>query len=418
MNPIETHPPIAANRPDRRAFLLGGAAAATALTLPRVTFAAATSSAVDSLVLVFLRGGMDALSFCSPYADPNLQSARPGIAMPGPGLPNGVLYLDSFFGLHPQAAPLMAAYQSGQLLIVHASGSPASSRSHFEAQNRMESGASSQPGLGLSTGWVARHLAVQSGAGVLRGMGTSDTLTRALTGSTGVLPIRQPGQFRMPGATGTAYARRVALDGMYQQASAELASAGRDTFATIDLLGSIDFQNYAPSGGASYPATPFGAQFQDTAALLKANVGVRCVEIDLHGWDHHTNLGAIGGSFAALTSELAQTLAAFRTDMGGAFGGVDVVVMTEFGRRVAPNGNLGLDHGRGGCMILMGGGVAGGRVLTQWPGLAPSQLHDGDLAITIDYRDVLGEMLVRRFGCTNLPDVFPGYTPQFRGVAL
>lgn len=201
---------------------------------------------------------------------------------------------------------------------------------------------------------------------------------------------------------------------MYRDATQAYADASQDTFGTIDVLWSIDFQTYVPAGGAAYPATTFGRQFRDTAALLKASVGVRCVEIDMHGWDHHTNLGAVGGSFAALTQHLALTLAAFRLDTGVNLTGVNVIVMTEFGRRLRPNANQGLDHGRGGCMLLLGGAVSGGRVLTLWPGLAPQNLHDGDLAITIDYRDVLAEMLVRRFGCTNLAEVFPGFTPQFR----
>jgi len=222
----------------------------------------------------------------------------------------------------------------------------------------------------------------------------------------------------MPGSLATSSARRQTLDRMYRDAVSAYADAAQDTFGTIDVLSSVDFQNYVPAGGAVYPATTFGRQFRETAALLKASVGVLCVEIDMHGWDHHTNLGAVGGSFAALTQQLALTLAAFRLDMGVALPGVNVIVMSEFGRRLRPNANQGLDHGRGGCMLLLGGGVAGGRVLTEWPGLAPSNLHDGDLAITIDYRDVLSEMLVRRFGCTNIAEVFPGYTPQFRGVTI
>ncbi|MBL8860853.1 MAG: DUF1501 domain-containing protein [Planctomycetes bacterium] len=401
---------------DRRSFLVGAGAVAGALALPRVTLSSSMPPGTDALVLVFLRGGMDGLSLCSPFADPHLDSARPGLAMPRPGQPNGVLYLTGFFGLHPAAAPLLPAYQSGKLLFVHACGSPESTRSHFEAQARMESGAPGSGGFGLPTGWLARHLAAQGG--LLRGLFAGDALTRGLTGSAGVLPIRDPAGFRMPGDPASVAARRQVLQAAYRFSGPELAAAADDTFATIDLLGTVDFAGYVPSGGAVYPATPFGSHLKDTAALLKANLGVRAVEIDLHGWDHHTDLGAIGGSFAALTGELAQALAAFRTDLGGGMNGVNVIVMTEFGRRVMPNANQGLDHGRGTCMLLLGGGVSGGRVLTSWPGLAPSQLHDGDLAITIDYRDVLAELLVRRMGCTNVSEVFPGYTPVFRGVTL
>jgi len=408
---------LVSNGFDRRSFLVGAGAVAAASSLPRVAFGSPPPLGTDALVLVFLRGGMDGISLCSPFADPHLASARPGLAMPNPGQPNGVHYLTSFFGLHPAAAPLLPAFQSGKLLFVHATGSPESSRSHFEAQNRMES-AWTGPGIGLTSGWVARHLAAQTGAGVLRGMGTGDTLTRGLIGSRGVLPIRDPSEFRMPGSLATSSARRQALERMYRDAAPAYADASEDTFGTIDVLSSIDFQSYVPAGGAVYPATPFGRQFQSTAALLKASVGVRCIEIDMHGWDHHTNLGAVGGSFAALTQQLALTLAAFRLDMGVNLSGVDVIVMSEFGRRLRPNANQGLDHGRGGCMLLLGGGIAGGRVLTQWPGLAPANLHDGDLAITIDYRDVLAEMLVRRFGCTNIAEVFPGFTPLFRGVTI
>jgi uncharacterized protein (DUF1501 family) len=412
----------------RRQFLVRtgmmAAAAATATSaLPRVALGAPPGQARDVLVVMFMRGGMDGLSLCVPYGDAELYNRRPTLAIRPPGQTDGAIDLDGFFGLAPSAQPLLAAYQAGDLAFVHASGSPDPTRSHFEAQKFMEAGAPNQAANLPASGWLARHLQTSPpmSSGPLRAISVDYLMTRSLTDGPAALPIPDLSGFVMPGDAATAARRRRALLRMYVPPSTaqatSLGAAALDTVQTIDLLGSIDFAHYVPSNGASYPQTSFGNKARSAAALIKAHAGVECIEIDLEGWDMHTNLGPLQGAMANHVDHLARTLAAFYADMGNGMRNVTVVVMSEFGRRAAQNGNFGADHGHGNCMIVLGGGIHGGQVLCQWPGLAPAQLDNGDLAITIDYRDILGEILARRLHSSNVATVFPSYTPVFRGIA-
>ena len=218
----------------------------------------------------------------------------------------------------------------------------------------------------------------------------------------------------------TAAARRNVLTTMYQSEPAPLGPAALDTFATMDLLATIDFDNYVPFGGAAYPATAFGDALKSTAALIKAGIGIEAMEIDLGGWDLHSALGPITGTMATKMDELTRALAAFHTDLddpSSTLGRTTLVAMSEFGRRANENASAGADHGHGNCMIVMGGHVNGGQVIANWPGLALGNLDNGDLAITVDYRDILAEILEDRMGCTSLGTVFPSYTiGPYQGV--
>lgn len=405
-----------------RTGLMAAAAATVTTALPRVALGSTTGHARDVLVVMFMRGGMDGLSLCVPYGDAELYNRRPTLAIRPPGQTNGATNLDGFFGLAPAALPLLLPYQAGDLAFVHASGSTDPTRSHFDAQKFMEAGAPNQPNNLPPTGWIARHLQSSQpmSSGLLRGVSADYLMARSLAYAPATLPIPDLSGFVMPGDPATAARRRRTLRQMYSPDLASpvagLKNAALDTFKTIDLLGAIDFAHYVPSNGASYPQTPFGNKARSAAALIKANAGVECIEIDLEGWDMHTNLGPISGAMASHVDQLARTLAAFYDDMGSLMRHVTVVVMSEFGRRAAENGNLGTDHGHGNCMIVMGGAIHGGQVLRQWPGLAPSQLDNGDLAITIDYRDILSEIIDRRLHNTNLATVFPNYTPVYRGI--
>ena len=401
----------------RRSFLGGAALATTPALLPRMSFARSAAQA-DTLVSIFLRGAMDGLTLCVPYGDSDLYVARPTLAIAPPGQPNGAIDLDGFFGLAPAAAPLLGAFQSGDLLFVHASGSPDPSRSHFDAQRFMETGTPLQPTTSVNTGWLGRYLQGASplAGGQFRAMGVGARLPRTLNGAPGTLPISDPSNFLFPGEALTAAQRRLAIEEMYAPAAEPLASAADNTLASIDILATIDFAGYQPENGAQYPATTFGTQLRNTAAAIKAGVGLEAVHLDLGGWDHHSAMGPLNGSLANLLDELTSALGAFYLDMQLYWGRLVLVCMTEFGRRIRENGSAGADHGHGGCMLVMGGHIAGGQVYTNpWPGLDTSS-GSGDLEVTTDYRDILAEILAERLGATNLGEVFPNYTPVFRGL--
>jgi uncharacterized protein (DUF1501 family) len=281
-------------------------------------------------------------------------------------------------------------------------------------QNWMEFGVTGATSGGVSTGWVGRYLQTitPAGSGLLRGIGIGSSLPKTLAGGPKCIPVPDPEAFVLPGAAGTAAARRAALTAMYQGEPAPLGPAAIDTFGTIDLLGTIDFENYAPFGGAAYPATSFGGAMKSAAALIKANIGIEAIEIDLGGWDLHSALGPTNGIMATKMDELSRALAAFHADLddpASTLGRVTLVAMSEFGRRAGENASAGADHGHGNCLIVMGGNVNGGQVIASWPGLATNDLDHGDLAITVDYRDVLAEILQDRMACTSLGAVFPSY---------
>lgn len=407
---------------DRRRFLgssaLGAAATLTAPAwLPRVTLAGTRGTARDTLVVVFLRGGMDGLTVCAPTGDANYAGLRPTIGIAPPSGTNGVVALDALFSLPAAGAALNAQYLNGTLAFVHATGLSDLSRSHFDKQKWMEFGVTGASSAGVTSGWLGRYLQTIApiGSGLLRGLAVENTVPRSLAGGPACTAVPDPANFAMPGSAATAAARRAALDSMYSDEPFPLGPSALNAFATIDLLATIDFDNYVPSNGAVYPTTSFGAKLKAAAAILKANLGVEAIEADLGGWDHHNQQGPTGnGTMATLLGELAAALAAFEADLSDASGALDrttLVCMSEFGRRARENASAGTDHGYGGLMLVMGGHVNGGQVITNWPTLAPAALLDGDLAITIDYRDVLAEVLADRMSATNLAAVFPSYTP-------
>jgi len=318
-------------------------------------------------------------------------------------------------------APLMPAFQSGHLAIVDATGLSDPSRSHFDMQRWLESGITGAMAGGIATGWVGRYLQTiaPAGSGLMRGLAIENAPTRTLAGGPACVAVPDPSNFTMPGQANTAALRRAALTTMHATEPFPLGPAALDSFATMDLLATIDFDNYVPANGAVYPNTPFGTKLKSAAALIKANIGVEAIQADLGGWDHHNQLGPIQGTMATLMDTLSRALAAFELDLSDGAQTLDrvtLVCMSEFGRRANENGSGGADHGHGNCMLVMGGNVLGGQVVTNWPTLAPASLDHGDLAITIDIRDVLAEVLADRMACTDLASVFPGYAPVFRNV--
>ncbi len=405
-------------RPSRRELLRASGVAVAGVGLPDV---AVEKRGRDTLVLVFLRGGMDGLTTVAPWGDPDLYTQRPTLAIQPPGAPQGAVDLDGFFGLAPAAAPLLAPFLAGDLAFVHAVGSTDPTRSHFEAYRRMEYGFPNQAWPTAVSGWLARHLhtvePLDAGA-PLRALVTSPAMSKTLATAPRALPVEFPALFRFPGDPASAPLRAATLQGMHAMTAGPLAAPGATIFDAFGLLESIDFAGYQPANGALYPDHEFGQRMRDVACLIKADAGVEAVHVPFEGWDHHGAMGPLVGKLAFALDKLARSLEAFWLDLQAELGRVTVVVQTEFGRRVAENASLGTDHGHGGLMMILGGHVLGGRVVTDWPGLAPASQDDGDLAITIDYRDVLLEVLQKRLGGADAAAVFPGHAPTDHGLLV
>ena len=416
------------NSLSRRGFV-GAAAtfmAATSLPawLPKVVLAQSATSR-DIIVSVFLRGGADGLSMVYPFTDTNYYAGRPSIAIPRPdsSLANRGVALNGQFAISAAMSALVPAFQAGNLLVVHGAGLVYNTRSHFDAQKFIEVGKAQDPNL--VTGWLGRHLATSTpmrSNAPLRALGLSQGLPRTLVGAPLTLPIPLPANVSLGGSTATRAERSAWLRSDYVEMESSIGTPALDALNTISLLNAIDFNGYRPAGGAVYPNTGFGRGMRSAAALIKADIGIEAIQLDIGGWDTHSAQAPLAGSMSRTMADLANTLAAFHADAltGGVKYNVTVVVISEFGRNVRENGSQGTDHGRGSCMFVMGPGIAGGRVLTNnWVPLARENLESGqDLKVTIDHRDVLAEIVSRRLGNTNLGVVFPSYVPTVRGVTL
>ncbi|HTV59305.1 MAG TPA: DUF1501 domain-containing protein [Verrucomicrobiae bacterium] len=408
----------------RRYFIKSGGIAMLGMASFPAFLQRAMASSVNpgkkKMVVLFQRGAMDGLNVVVPFGEPNYYSLRPSIAIPAPSRGSSVaaLDLDGFFGLHPSLQPIFPLYQSRQLAIVHAVGSPDPSRSHFDAQDFMESGT---PGVkSTDDGWLNRALqaAPDQDPSPFRAVAFSPYLPLTLQGAAPSIAIPDLKQFKMYGPPQTVEG---GFEAMYAQTVDQaLHGVGSETFEAVDQLKKINPAEYQPENGAQYPKGRFGQNLMEIAELFKADVGLEVAFLDSGGWDNHVNEGGVQGQLANLLRDLAEGLAAFHLDMGDRMDDVVFVSMSEFGRTARENGNRGTDHGHANCMFVMGGGVNGGRVFSRWPGLDNAQLHDGrDLAVTTDYRSVLGEILARHMREPSLAATFPGFANdarQFLGV--
>jgi uncharacterized protein (DUF1501 family) len=366
------------------------------------------------LVVLFQRGAADGLNIVVPFAEPNYYHMRPTIAIPAPrrGAADTAVDLDGFFALHPGLAALSPLFQKNQLAIVHAAGSPDPTRSHFDAQDYMESGT---PGVkATEDGWLDRAIGTvpEENASPFRAVAMGPNLPRMLQGSTGAIAIPDLRQFKVqPQSAAMANVAEGGFEAMYSQSvDHALHGTGAETFEAIDMLRKIDTTKYPAENGADYPKSPIGQRLQQIGVMLKANIGVEVLFLDCGGWDNHVNEGGAQGQLANLLKDLGQSLAAFHQDMGDRMAEIVVVTMSEFGRTAKENGNRGTDHGHANCMFIMGGDVKGGRVYGKWPGLADHQLNEGrDLALTTDFRSVVGEILTKHLGVKDLAPVFPGF---------
>lgn len=393
--------------------------------MPRLAFAQSPAHIRgDVLVIIFLRGGIDGLSAVVPFGDGrHYYDARPTLAVREPGSGAGAaLDLDGFFGFHPVMAPLHELYQGQALAVVHATGLTDSTRSHFDAMQFMEYGTPGDKATG--TGWIGRHLEATAARNdsPFRAVGMGAMLQDSLRGGVIPLSLRSIADFHLRGRQDELHRAQQALAQLYQAQAPQdaLGEQARLVFETVEMLHSISANGYQPANGATYPDDNdgFGMALRQVAQLIKADVGLEVACIDLGGWDTHERQGTHGGFFQHQLNTLARGLHAFYTDLHAYMPGITVVTMSEFGRRVAENASAGTDHGHGNFMLLMGGGVQGGRVYANWPTLAPHALNEGDLAITTDYRDVLAEVLTHRLHNPAIDRVFPGLTHTPPGIVL
>jgi uncharacterized protein (DUF1501 family) len=376
--------------------------------------ASTPSNGKKQLVVLFQRGAADGLNIVVPFAEPNYYRMRPTIAIPAPrrGAEDAVMDLDGFFGLHPGLASLAPLFQKNQLAIVHAAGSPDPTRSHFDAQDYMESGT---PGVkATEDGWLDRAIGTvpEENASPFRAVAMGPNLPRMLQGSTGAIAIPDLRQFKVqPQSAAMASVAQGGFEAMYAQTvDHALHGTGAETFEAIDMLRKIDTTKYPPENGADYPKSAVGQRLQQIGVMIKAKIGAEVLFLDCGGWDNHVNEGGAQGQLANLLKDLGQSLAAFHQDMGDRMADIVVVTMSEFGRTAKENGNRGTDHGHANCMFVMGGDVKGGRVYGKWPGLNEHQLNEGrDLALTTDFRSVVGEILTAHLGVKELGPVFPGF---------
>jgi len=374
--------------------------------------AAAVASRGKTLIVIFQRGAADGLNIVVPHGEKGYYSLRPTIAIPRPkkGDEQAALDLDGTFGFHPVLQPFKQLYDEKLLAVVHAAGSPDSTRSHFDAQDFMESGT---PGLkSTADGWLNRYLqsAPVEKPSAFRGVSLTSQLPRILQGSAPALAIPNVSRF---GIEAGRYTETVqgGLESLYAASGDNLlAPTAKETFEAVELLKRVNPAQYSPANGANYPPGPFGQTMLQVAQLIKSNIGVEIVFVEVGGWDHHVNEGGAQGQLANLLRQFGGGVAALVRDLGDRMADTVIVTLSEFGRTAVENGNRGTDHGHANALFVLGGPVAGGRMYGQWPGLDRGQLFEGrDLALTTDFRDVLGEVLVHHLGAADLKSIFPRY---------
>jgi uncharacterized protein (DUF1501 family) len=410
----------------RRVFLKSSGLALVSFGAVPAVFARAALAADGArrrktVVVVFQRGACDGLNVVVPYGEASYRALRPTIALPSPkgGGRDAALDLDGFFGLHPALEPVLPFWRDGSLAAVHAVGSPDATRSHFDAQDFMESGT---PGRkATEDGWMNRCLQANPDgqATPFRAVAMTPNLPRSLAGRAPAVALPSIRGFDLRASAGAAVAR--GFEDMYAGAVQDtLHGTGQETFDAVQFLKKTDPSRYIPAPGALYPRGGYGESLRQVAQLLRADVGLELAFTEIGGWDHHAAEGAVQGQLAGRLRELGAALAAFHKDLGSRMEDVVVVTLTEFGRTVRENGNRGTDHGHASVSFVLGGPVSGGKVHGRWPGLRSEQLYEGrDLAVTTDFRDLLGEVVARHLGVRDLAAVFPGYEPRperFPGV--
>lgn len=408
---------------NRRDFLcyLASAGASTAAFLyanplrPRLGFAQIGTG--KTLVVVFQRGGCDGLNTVIPYGDGEYYNLRPtlAIAAPNAGNPASALDLDGFFGLHPSLAGLRQIYSAGQLAVLPAVHYPNGSQSHFDGQQYIESAASRDD----IDGWLNRHLVTLPVPAALRAAAFGSSLPQSLRGQVIVSAFDDVAAFTLSLPAAEEQALLADLGQVYSQNPTDarayrslVLENGRALVNDLAVVSGVNTSTYQPENGAVYPSSTFGRQLKQIAQLIKEGIGLEVATISIGGWDTHSNQGGSSGSQASRHADFANGIAAFHTDLATDTSDVVLMTMTEFGRTSAENGSLGTDHGKASAWFVAGKNVQGG-IYGTWPGLAPANLVNGRyLAHSIDYRDVMGEVLANHLGNTNLATLLPGYSAQ------
>ncbi len=461
----------------RRLFLKGGGIALASIGLipalgpaflRRAVYGAEPGKRGKVMICLFQRGAADGLSMVTPHGDLDLYKLRPQIAIARPksgDTANTALDLDGFFGLHPALAPLMPIYKSGHMAIIHAAGSPSGTRSHFDAQDYMESGTPDNKGIG--DGWLSRTAMLcpedaktrfrdqaKAKGNPFRAVALGGAMPRILQGDANALAIPDlrafgirdqgmgmggGGNGRGKRGKGTSAGDNAAMtaamvttggataeggfETIYDKAVGDvLHGTAQESFEAIDMLKKLDMKAYQPANGAEYPPGKFGTSLQQIAQLIKSQVGLQIAFADMGGWDTHVNQGGATGQLALRLREWGQGLAALYTDLGDYMADVTILTMSEFGRAARQNGGGGSDHGHGAAFFALGGDVNGGKVFGDWPGLSPEKLYENrDLAVTTDFRAVFSEVATKHLQIppTGIPKMFPGYkgtAADFRGV--
>ena len=373
------------------------------------------------LITIFQRGAVDGLNMVVPYGDDNYYELRRSIAIQSPNQADGAINLDGYFGLHPSLKPLEAFWKNKQLAVIHSVGSPNNTRSHFDAQDYMESGT---PGVkSTRDGWLNRVLQTNKSDkdSPFRAVSMTTQIPRSLIGRAPTVAMTNLADFSIKAG---AYTQSVAggFEGIWQENSKDgLGETGKETFEAVNFLKQANPAQFKPDNGAIYPNTPFGRSLRQIAQLIKADVGLEIAFTDTPGlnWDTHANQGGARGQLANLLRDFGAGLAALAADLGQRMDDVVILTMSEFGRTARQNGTNGTDHGHGNAMLVLGNSVKGGKVYGDWKGLKPDQLNEGrDLAVTTDFRDVFAEASMKHLGNKNLDKIFPGYqanAKKFRG---
>ncbi len=404
-----------------------GAMTASPSFLTRTLAQVNTTGRRKVLIAIFQRGAMDGLNAVVPYGEAEYYSLRPGIAIPRPGSSPSVgvnvqtpaIDLDGYFGLHASLAPFKSIYDAGQLAIVHAVGSPDNTRSHFDAQDYMES---ATPGVKSTTdGWLNRYIQAKPDpqASPFRAVAMGANLPRTMQGKGSAIAMTSIEDFKIRAGNGEmAQSVQGGFEAMYAQTVNDaLRGTGKETFDAVKTLKRVNPGQYQPGPGVVYPRGLFGDRLRQIAQLIKSDIGLEVAFTDIGGWDTHANEGP---QLVQRLTELSQGIAALYADLKDRADEVVIVTMTEFGRTAKENGNRGTDHGHASVMFAIGGSVKGGKVYGKWPGLKTGQLYEArDLALTTDFRDVFGEIARNHLGATNLNSIFPGYQvnpANFKGM--
>jgi uncharacterized protein (DUF1501 family) len=399
----------------RRVFMKNGGMALLSLGFAPAFLARTVEAAGGArrkiLITIFQRGAVDGLNMVVPFGEPEYYAARPSIAIPRPGSSDAAVDLDGFFGLHPRLSPLKPLWDARQLAIVHATGSPDGTRSHFDAQDYMET---ATPGVkSTRDGWLNRYLHAREHADAtpFRAVALAGQLPRSLQGSAPALAMNQIGQFGIRAGQASDMVQ-ASFESQYAAAADRMLNrTGSQAFEAVKMLKAADPAKYLPENGAEYPRSAYGEALRQIAQLVKADVGLEVAFAEAGGWDTHVNQGSSAGQLGTRLDDFGRGIAALVRDLGDRMADIVILTMSEFGRAVAENGNRGTDHGHGNAMFVIGGqSVRGGKVYGKWPGLAREQRYDGrDLAVTTDFRTVFAEIVRAHLGVTETKTIFPGF---------